>query len=241
MRDGLSVAIVGRPNVGKSSLMNRLLCQERAIVTPFPGTTRDAIEGCIQLDGLPVTLWDTAGLRQTDEPVEAIGVRKALERAAGSDMLIFVMEANRAFTEGDHDIQMISRPCRLSSFSTKSIWSQTQLRPSRRRVGRMQPVIAISALSGRGLSELKAAIRRSARWDSPPGASQLVVNLRQKQLLESCLQSVNAAADCIANGGTAELVTVHLKDGLSQLDAVLGVGVSTDVIEDIFGRFCIGK
>jgi tRNA modification GTPase len=237
----LSVAIVGRPNVGKSSLMNRLLCQERAIVTPFPGTTRDAIEGCIQLDGLPVTLWDTAGLRQTDEPVEAIGVRKALERAAGSDMLIFVMEANRAFTEGDHDILNDIKAMSIIFVLNKIDLVQGPIETKPPSGWPVQPVIAISALSGRGLSELKAAIRNSARWDSPPGASQLVVNLRQKQLLESCLQSVNAAADCIANGGTAELVTVHLKDGLSQLDAVLGIGVRTDVIEDIFGRFCIGK
>lgn len=241
MRDGLSVAIVGRPNVGKSSLMNRLLCQERAIVTPFPGTTRDAIEGCIQLDGLPLTLWDTAGLRQTDEPVEAIGVRKALERAAGSDILLFVMEANRAFTDGDRAICNDIRGKLLIFVLNKIDLAQGPIETQPPPGWPEQPVMAISALSGQGLSELKAVIRRSARWDSLSGPSQLVVNLRQKQLLESCLQSVYEAADCIANGGTAELVTVHLKDGLSQLDAVLGVGGRTDVIEDIFGRFCIGK
>jgi len=241
MRDGLSVAIVGRPNVGKSSLMNRLLGQERAIVTPFPGTTRDAIEGCIQLDGLPVTLWDTAGLRQTDEPVESIGVRKAMERAATADTLLFVMEANRAFADGDreilNDIKAMSMIFVLNKIDLVQDLTETKPPPG----WPVQPVIAISALSGRGLSELKAAIRLFARWDSLSGAPHLVVNLRQKQLLESCLQSVYAAADCISNGGTSELVTVHLKEGLSQLDAVLGVGVRTDVIEDIFGRFCIGK
>jgi tRNA modification GTPase len=241
MRDGFSVAIVGRPNVGKSSLMNRLLCQERAIVTPFPGTTRDAIEGCIQLDGLPLTLWDTAGLRETDEPVEAIGVRKALERAEASDTLLFVMEAGRAFAEGDlailNEIKDMSMIFVLNKIDLVQDPVETKPPPG----WPVQPVIAISALSGQGLAELKAAIRLSARWDSLSGASHLVVNLRQKQLLESCLQSVYAAADCIANGETAELVTVHLRDGLSQLDAVLGVGVRTDVIGDIFGTFCIGK
>jgi tRNA modification GTPase len=240
-RDGLSVAIVGRPNVGKSSLMNRLLCQDRAIVTPFPGTTRDAVEGFVQLDGLPVTLWDTAGLRKTDDAVEAIGVHKTLERVATSDILLFVMEANRPF--GDDDQEILDG---TKARSTIFVLNKVDLVKGRFEACAppgwpQQPVVAISALNGQGLAELKAAIRHASRWESTFSASPLLVNLRQKQLLDSCLRSVQAASDCIAGGGTAELVAAHLKEGLSRFDEVLGIGAGTDVLEDVFGRFCIGK
>jgi tRNA modification GTPase len=241
MRDGLNVTIVGRPNVGKSSLMNRLLRRERAIVTPYAGTTRDAIEGCIQIDGLPVTLWDTAGLRNTDEPVEAIGIRKTLERAAGSDLLLFVMEADQPFRDDDRgllsDIRFMPMIYVLNKIDLVGAQNADRLPPD----WPVHPVVTISALSGQGVTELTGLIRRSARWESLAEASQLVVNLRQKQLLDSCLQSLYRAADCIADRGTAELVAVHVKDGLSHLDEVLGVVVKTDVLEDIFRRFCIGK
>jgi tRNA modification GTPase len=240
-RDGLSVAIVGRPNVGKSSLMNRLLCKDRAIVTPHPGTTRDAIEVFFQLDGLPITLWDTAGLRKTDDVVEAIGVHKTLERVASSDLLLFVMEAHRAFLEDDREIlnDIQARPVIfvLNKVDLVKEYNGASPPPG----WPPHPVVAVSALNSKGLAELRAAVRHSARWDSAFSASPLVVNLRQSRLLESCLQSVLAAADCIADGGTAELVAVHLKDGLSRFDEALGIGAGTDVLEDVFGRFCIGK
>jgi len=210
-------------------------------VTPLPGTTRDAIEGHIQIDGLPITLWDTAGLRQTDELIETIGVHKTLERVAASDILLFVMEATRAFGDDDRGIleDINARP--MIFVLNKSDLVKDPFEASPPPGWAPRPVIAISALSGQGLAELKAAIRHSASWDSTFSASPLVVNHRQKRLLESCLQSVQAAADCIDMGVTAELVTAHLQDGLSALDQVLGIGAGTDVLESIFGRFCIGK
>ncbi len=240
-RDGLSVAIVGRPNVGKSSLMNRLLCQDRAIVTPLPGTTRDAIEGFVQLDGLPITLWDTAGLRKTGDFVEAIGIQKTLERVASSDILLFVMEAHRPFGDDDREIfnDIKARPTIFVLNKVDLVKDHVEGSPP--SGWPPQPVVAISALNGQGLAELKTAIRHSACWDLVFSASPLVVNLRQKRLLESCLQSVQAAADCIAEGGTAELVAAHLKSGLSRLDDVIGIGADTDVLAEVFGRFCIGK
>jgi tRNA modification GTPase len=240
-RDGLSVAIVGRPNVGKSSLMNRLLGRDRAIVAPFPGTTRDAIDGFVQLDGLPITLWDTAGLRKTDDFVEAIGVHKSLERVAESDILLIVMEAHRAFGDDDREIiyEFKARPAIFVLNKVDLVKDHIEVSPPPGWPS--HPVVAVSALDGQGLAELKEAIRHSARWDATFSASPLVVNLRQKLLLESCLQSVQAAADCIDNGGTAELVVAHLKDGLSRFDDVIGIGAGTDLLADVFGRFCIGK
>jgi tRNA modification GTPase len=241
-RDGLNVAIVGRPNVGKSSLMNRLLCRERAIVTPYPGTTRDAIEGWVQVDGLPVILWDTAGLRRTDEPVEAIGIRKSIERAATSDLLLFVMEADRPFADDDHVIltDIIDRPMIF-------VLNKVDLAPDAGSLGNPPsgwpacPSVAVSALTGEGLPDLSHAIRQRAGLNAAPDCSAVIVNLRQMRLLDSCLSSIEAAAACVCGGGTSELVAVHLKESLARLDEISGAGADTDVLDHIFGRFCIGK
>jgi tRNA modification GTPase len=241
MRDGLNVAIVGRPNVGKSSLMNRLMCRERAIVTPYPGTTRDAIEGRIELDGLAVTLWDTAGLRRTDEPIEAIGIEKTVECAANSNLLLFVMEAQEAFTADDRAILADLKAHPMIYVLNKVDLVQPPVAHDSPPDWPSHPAVLVSALSGLGLAELTATIRRSIGWDSQPATSRMVINLRQKALLESCLQAVLGASDQCMDDGPAELVSVHLKEALANLDAILGTRVPPDVLEHIFGRFCIGK
>lgn len=241
LREGVNATIVGRPNVGKSSLMNRLLGRERSIVTPYPGTTRDAIDAGIQLDGLPVTLWDTAGVHRTQEPVEAIGIGRTLERAAAAELLLLVMEANRPFAEGDQDVlsQLQGRPIiyvinkidllpRVTAAGPPEAWPRG-------------PTVPVSAKTGYGISGLESAIRELMQWGRDAEASSAAVNLRQRNWLVAGESAVNRAVESVTGGLTSELVAFHLRDCLSALDALTGEKAGGDVLEHIFGRFCIGK
>jgi len=243
LREGLTVAIVGRPNVGKSSLMNRLLSYERAIVTPYPGTTRDAIEADLVIQGILVSLWDTAGLHQAGDPIEAIGIQKTIERSAQADLILFVLEAHRPVTEEDHAIyrQIGSKPMvfvfnkidLMGGFFRSDIipgdWVETPRAP-------------VSALSGLGIEALREAILKYARGDCfLEKTPDVIPNLRQKTLLEDCLQATGAAAIGLENNESPELVDIHLRQAIERIDEILGRSVKAEIIDRIFSRFCIGK
>jgi tRNA modification GTPase len=241
MREGLNVTLVGRPNVGKSSLMNRLLGRDRSIVTPYPGTTRDAIDACIQLDGLPVTLWDTAGLHRTQDPVEAVGISRALERAAAAELILLVMEAERPFAERDRHVlsELQGRPT-VYVINKIDLLPQGMitLPPADWPAGSIVPV---SARTGEGISALENAIRERVQGDLDFESSSAVVNLRQRNWLLAGGNAVDRAIESVAGGLTSEALAVHLRDCLAALDAVTGETAGSDVLEHIFGRFCIGK
>jgi tRNA modification GTPase len=243
IRDGLTVAIVGRPNVGKSSLMNRLLCRERAIVTQFPGTTRDAIEDILVIKGVAVSLWDTAGLQEPGDPVESIGIQKTWERCEQADLIVFVLEAHKPLSEDDFRIF-----ARIQSRAIVIVFNKIDLLEEASSEPELPPHwpqlrrVSVSALKGLGLEDLRAAIIQSA-WSENVlgGVGKIMPNLRQKTVLERCAEAVEAAADCLEESGTPEIVAIHLKEALDLLDEVLGARVRTDILENIFGRFCIGK
>jgi tRNA modification GTPase len=243
IRDGLTVAIAGRPNVGKSSLMNRLLSRERSIVTQFPGTTRDAIEDLLVIKGVPVSVWDTAGLQESGDPVESIGILKTWERCKQADLILFVLEAHKPLSEADLHIfsKIRSRPivCVFNKIDLLEKNSPEPVIPPDWTGLRRVPV---SALNGLGLDELRAAIIQSA-WSENvlAGEGNIIPNLRQKVVLQRCSESAEAAADCVEAGETPEIVAIHLKEVVDLLDEVLGARVKTDILENIFNRFCIGK
>ncbi|MGE5255388.1 MAG: tRNA uridine-5-carboxymethylaminomethyl(34) synthesis GTPase MnmE [Hyphomicrobiales bacterium] len=243
IRDGLSVAIVGRANVGKSSLMNRLLGRERTIVTPIPGTTRDAVEDILVIQGVPVSLWDTAGLQEPGGPVECIGMQKTQERAEQADLILFVMEAQQPLSEQDFRIFE-----RIRSKAVVLVFNKIDLLAGAPVVPELPPDwprdhgVEISALKGIGMEELRTAIIQSAwRGNALDGAGKIMPNLRQKKILERCVEASEAAVNCLDNGGAHELVAIHLKENVDLLDEILGSRIKTDILESIFSRFCIGK
>lgn len=243
IREGLSVAIVGRANVGKSSLMNRLLGRDRTIVTPFPGTTRDAIEDILVINGVPVSLWDTAGLQEPGNPVESIGIQKTLERAEQADLILFVIEAHKPLSEDDFRIFE-----RVRTKTVVFVFNKIDLAAGASVEAKLPPdwpqscCVATSALKGLGLEELRSKIIQSA-WveNALDGAGTIMPNLRQKKILERCAAAAEEAAGCLDNGGTPELVAIHLKENVDLLDEILGSRAKTDILESIFSRFCIGK
>ena len=243
IHEGLKVAIVGRPNVGKSSLMNRLLSRERAIVTPFPGTTRDVIEDTLMVQGVPVMLRDTAGLHASRDPVETLGMAKTLENSGSADLVLFVLEAHRPLDEEDVRVYEWIRSRPMLIVLNKIDLLNGSAAPAEVPDGwSREPCVRISALSGQGVEELQERIIQAATGASGiEVAGTVIPNLRQKELLERSLASAAAAASDLVNGSGPELVAIHLTRAADGLGEILGTTVKLDILDAIFSRFCIGK
>ena len=242
LRDGLKVAVVGRPNVGKSSLLNCLVQKERAIVTAVPGTTRDAVEEAINMRGLPVRLVDTAGLHDTSDPIETIGIEKTIENFNRADLVLFLVEANRKLTAQDHKIfeQLQSKPTIVLVNKIDLVNSQENVEiPASWSSFKC---LRISALYDLGIEALKEEIAAIAFGKNPLEIeTDIVPNLRQKMLLEDALQAIQAMIGEFNNGQPVELIAIHLQDSIDALGQILGTTVKVDVLDEIFSRFCIGK
>ena len=242
LRDGLKVAVIGRPNVGKSSLLNCLLQKERAIVTATPGTTRDAIEEMFSIRGLPVLLVDTAGLHETTNPIESIGIEKTIESMNRADLVLFLVEAHSRLTAEDHRIfkQLRSKPkiVVINKIDLLDGADPVEI-PSQWSSNRH---VMISALYDRGIEDLKGAVVDVAFGKNPLEIeNEMVPNLRQKILLEDGLLAASAMIDEFNNGHPMELIAIHLQDAIDALGEILGTSVKVDVLDEIFSRFCIGK
>jgi tRNA modification GTPase len=241
-REGLRVAIVGRPNVGKSSLLNQLVQKDRVIVTAVPGTTRDVIEEILNLEGIPVIISDTAGVHPTDHPVEKIGIEKTIAHVNGSDLVLFMIEANSALgPEDDYIYEKIkSKPIIIVlnkiDLTPKDI--ETAVPDKWLSVGRVR----ISALYDRGIGDLKQIISRLAGGANPIDLNDEVVpNLRQELLLEKSHDAAEAIIEHLRKGTSSDLTAIHLQEAIDALGAISGENVKVDVLDQIFSRFCVGK
>ena len=242
LRDGLKVAVVGRPNVGKSSLLNCLVQKERAIVTAVPGTTRDTIEESLNIKGYPVVLADTAGLHTTADPIESIGIQKTVELINNADLILLVVEAGCPLNPDDHQIfaQVKSKPTIVVINKIDLVEDDTC--PQMFNVWEAVECVRISALYDRGIDLLKDHIIQSAFGKTPIDIEEKIVpNLRQKLLLEESLQSAEAVERQMEDGFAAELIAISLQDALKALGQIVGTSQAVDVLDQIFSRFCIGK
>lgn len=226
---GISAVILGRPNVGKSTLLNRLVGSDRAIVTDIPGTTRDLLRETIELGGIPVTFIDTAGLRSSSDVVESIGIGRAREAAAKAELILYLVEATRGLTP--EDAAEVSRLAEPIVVYTKSDLAAAPAGE-----------IGICARSGDSIEELIRLVDRriSERYVPPEGAS-VVVNERQRAALASCREAIDAASDCFGRRATEEIVLVELYRAANALGILTGAITLDTVLSEIFGKFCIGK
>lgn len=245
LRDGVGVVILGAPNVGKSSLLNILLEEERAIVTPVPGTTRDVIEETLNIRGLPVRLMDTAGLRDTADHVEAIGVRLARERVKGAQLVLFVVDAQED-ASGSAELLEAAEGKKVVVVVNKTDLADEALLAGIKKRYSARKVSFISALTGEGIEGLKDAIYEQATGhpynvagEAPPG--ELAVSLRHKQLLEKALEGVERADRALADGLAGEFVASDIRIALDSLGGITGETTPDDILERIFSTFCIGK
>jgi len=242
MREGMHLVILGKPNVGKSSLLNRLLQRDRAIVTPIPGTTRDAIEETINLDGLPVRLVDTAGLRESADPVESVGMERTRHLADAADCILLVVDAETGITSADERIYEVMghKPHRLV-MNKIDLAGAGGCPPLPEAWGETAP-LCISAKYDQNIDVLKERIYDDAMGQTQWAADRIVPNLRQKGLLEAALQAARAAKEGLSGPLLhPELVAIDLQEALSALNRIIGKNARHDILDDIFSRFCIGK
>jgi tRNA modification GTPase len=228
--DGLSAVILGAPNAGKSTLLNRLVGSERAIVTPIPGTTRDLLRETIDIGGLPVTLTDTAGLRESDDPVEGIGIERARIAARSADLVLYLIDS----TARESELDRMERS-ELGD-TALTIFTKSDLSPG--PAGQL----AISAQEGSGMRELLARLDSLVRnrFVAPEG-SPTVVNARQLAALRSADEPLELAATGLSEGLGEEVVLVDLYRAAAALGTLIGEITTDDVYTEIFSKFCIGK
>lgn len=241
LRDGIRMAIVGRPNVGKSSLMNRLIQKERVIVTPVPGTTRDLVEESLNLKGVAVTIADTAGLHETQDPVEKIGVEKTRTHMEECDLVVLMLDAQEGITDADRTIfgQIVRPPLVVINKIDLVDGTRAPIVPEDWPI---QACVPISAKYDRGIDLLRDAIVSCAAGTNRfNGSVSVVPSLRQKEAIVRALEETQRAADGCRSHVSPELVAEHLRCAVDALGEITGETVRAETIDDIFDRFCIGK
>lgn len=239
LREGLSLVIVGKPNVGKSSLLNVLLEEERAIVTPIPGTTRDVIEESLNLKGVPVRLLDTAGIRNTEDPVEVQGVLRSKNLLEKADLVLWVLDSSSPLTQEDLDILELVKEKKVLGVLNKI---DLPSKIGKEEAGQLLagiPWVKISAKEKSGIETLKDLIFEMVV--KTPVESVWVTNIRHKNALIKAQQSLLKARESIAQRMSGEFIAVDLRAALDSLGEIIGETTTEDILTEIFSTFCIGK
>ncbi len=247
-REGVQIAIVGRPNVGKSSLMNTLLRSDRAIVTEIAGTTRDVITETINLRGIPATLLDTAGIAETEDVVERIGIDRSRQALDTAGVAIFVLDGSQPLTEADRQVgQLLAN--RFGSAEDRRLVIAVNKRDLPERHDHRElldqfedtPVVEMSTVAGEGISELERAVYDCLVAQAGEAREPAMVTLRQQQALGRALDHVRSARQALEDGVPQDLVAVDVRSAMMAVGEITGEQVSESILTEIFSRFCIGK
>ncbi len=241
LRKGVKIVIVGGPNVGKSSLMNQLVNKDRSIVTPIPGTTRDLIEEHLTLNGIHTILSDTAGIHDTDDPVEIIGIERAQTQIDTADLILFMIQAGSPVSENEKKI--FERIHNRDTFLVvnKSDLVEPSYEPEIPPQWKTVPVMLVSALYKNGINRLKSSISNKFSDQLKEEGDLVVPNLRHKIALERCLESTAAFEQGLNNSVSCDLLAIDLKISIDALNEITGENVGADILDRIFEDFCIGK
>lgn len=239
LREGIDTVIAGSPNVGKSTLMNLLAGCDRSIVTDLPGTTRDVVEETVQMEGVLLRLADTAGLRQTDDPVEAVGVGIARRRLERAGLILAVFDSSRPLEEADRQFLRAVRGRPVIAVINKSdLPPQIELAEVEEAA---LETVWVSAAAGQGVEELSAAVMRVLKIEEIDTASAMVANERQRRCLADALAALKEAASALAEGQTLDAVGVCIDEAIQHLGDLTGERAGDLVVEQVFSRFCVGK
>ncbi len=247
VHEGLTLAIVGRPNVGKSSLFNRLIESERAIVTATPGTTRDLVTETTSIEGIPVRLVDTAGIRHAVEEAEMIGIRKSMEALAEADLVLVVLDASSSLDAVDRELLEQTRRRAAIVVQNKIDIATPVVAENAAPVGKLVtaeaqiPVVPTSTITGEGIDELRRQIVRRMQGEGGQQESGFLTNVRQQDLVHRTVVALQKAEGAVAARTPHEMVLLDLYAGLRALDEITGATTADDILNLIFSTFCIGK
>ena len=237
LRSGFTLAIVGRPNAGKSSLFNRLVERDRAIVTATPGTTRDLVTEHVSLEGIPVQLIDTAGLRDSNDEAEALGIAKSREAMAEADVVLFVQDATTPpHEENKEDERTIAT---LKDRPYLLVINKIDLTPPNQSTS--SKTLQTSAKTGHGIPELRQAILTLITQKAPTSETAILTNLRQQQAVTATLAALTCARKAATTSIPHEMILLDLYEALRSLDTLTGTTTTDDILNLIFSKFCIGK
>lgn len=241
LRDGVKTAIIGRPNAGKSSLLNVLLNEERAIVTEIEGTTRDTIEEYISLEGIPFKIIDTAGIRETDDTVEKIGVKKAIDIAKESDLIIAIFDISKNINQEDKNILNILDD-KNAIIVLNKIDITKECVDKKIFENKNKKIVTISTKTGEGIEELlDTMVKIASNEEIKNDGELLVINTRHKVSVIKAQEALKKAIDTIEAGMPIDVIAIYIKEILEELGKITGETVTEDIINEIFSKFCLGK
>ena len=240
IKNGIKVAIIGKPNAGKSSLLNAMLKEERAIVTEYEGTTRDTIEEFLEIDGIPIRIIDTAGIRNAKDEVERIGIKKAKEVAETADLIIAIFDITKKLDEEDKKIQdIIGNKKSIIVLNKIDLVDKVNIPEE---ILKYENIIEMSALNKQGIEEMYNKIAEIFKFnDIEEDNSFIITNIRHKELIKKANKNIEDAINTLKNNLPIDIISINIKDALENLGNITGENVSENIINEIFKKFCLGK
>ncbi len=242
LKEGINVAIIGKPNAGKSSLLNAILKEDRAIVTEYEGTTRDTIEEFIQIDGIPIKIIDTAGIRETENVVEKIGINKSKEAADNADFVIIIIDSSKKIEYEDKEILETLKNKKGIILLNKNDLKQEIKEEELEEYSNGKKILSISALNKKGIDELFKTISDMYKFNEIEVDNSLTItNNRHKEAINNILINVSKAIQTINDKMPIDIITINITNILTEIGKITGESVSEDIINEIFKKFCLGK
>ena len=242
LKEGIKTAIIGKPNAGKSSLLNTILKEERAIVSDIEGTTRDTIEELITINGIPLKIVDTAGIRQTEDKIEEIGVKKALKVLDDAELILAIFDNTKELTKEDYEILDLIKDKKAIILLNKIDIIDNKIEEKEQFINANKKIIKISAQKGNGIEEIYKEIEELFNINEINSENETIItNIRHKNQIREAIESINKAIESVKLNLPIDIISINIVQCLNDLGKITGENVAEDIINQIFSKFCLGK